>query len=192
MLLYMVTPGRIEMKHKEHLVWIDLEMTGLDPRTDTILEIATIITDKELQIVAQGPELVIHHPDSVLELMNNWCKETHTKSGLYKAVQESHITLHEAEQETLEFIKNYCFPHAASLCGNTIWQDRFFLRTYMPHLEAFLHYQMIDVSSVKRLVNMWYPNEPNIKFAKKDTHRAMIDIEESILELKHYRDYFFK
>lgn len=180
------------MKLKDNLVWIDLEMTGLDPKVDTILEIATIITDKDLHILAQGPDLVIHHPDSVLETMNAWCKETHTKTGLYTAVQESTITVEEAQQETLEFIKKYCFPHIATLCGNTIWQDRFFLRPYMPKLEAFLHYQMIDVTSVKRLVNMWYPNDPNIKFVKKDTHRALSDIEESIQELQHYRDYFFK
>lgn len=179
------------MKLKDNLVWIDLEMTGLDPKVDTILEIATIITDKDLHVLANGPDLVIHHPDSVLENMNSWCKETHAKSGLLQAVQESTVTLEEAEQATLEFIKKYCFPHSAALCGNTIWQDRFFLRPYMPHLEAFLHYQMIDVSSVKRIVNMWYPSDPNVKFAKKDHHRAMSDIEESILELRHYRDNFF-
>jgi oligoribonuclease len=180
------------MKQKENLIWIDLEMTGLDPKIDTILEIATIITDKDLHIIAQGPDIVIHHDDTVLENMNSWCKDTHNKSGLCKAVQESTTTLEQAQHETLEFIKKYCYPHVSALCGNTIWQDRFFLRTYMPELEAFLYYQMIDVSSVKRLVHMWYPNDPNIKFAKKDNHRAMIDIEESIQELQHYRDNFFK
>lgn len=180
------------MKHKNNLVWIDLEMTGLNPETDVILEIATIITDKQLRVLAKGPDLVIHHSDEVLETMNAWCKEHHTKTGLYKASQESTVTVEEAQKQTLDFIKQYCFPHSSSLCGNTIWMDRTFLRKYMPEIETFLHYRMIDVSTIKRLVHMWYPNDEAKKFEKTETHRAMADIEESIGELKHYRSYFFK
>ena len=174
------------------LVWIDLEMTGLEPEKDMILEIATLITDNSLEIVAKGPELIIHQSDVVLGSMNDWCKKQHGKTGLSEAVRASTISLEQAEQQTLEFIQKYCKKQTSPLCGNTIYQDRAFLHKHMPKIDQFLHYRIIDVSSVKELVKRWYPQHPLIEFKKSDTHRALADIQESVSELKQYRDAFFK
>lgn len=174
------------------LVWIDLEMTGLEPEKDSILEIATLITDNKLELIAKGPELIIHQSDLVLNTMNDWCKKQHGKTGLTESVRASTISLQEAERQTLEFIQTYCKKETSPLCGNTIYQDRAFLRKHMPKIDQFLHYRIIDVSSVKELVKRWYPKDPLTEFKKSDTHRALADIQESVSELKQYRDAFFK
>ncbi|HZW60943.1 MAG TPA: oligoribonuclease, partial [Candidatus Babeliales bacterium] len=179
------------MNKKENLVWIDLEMTGLNVETDVILEIATIITDGNLTVLHKGPELVIHCSNDKLENMDPWVKNTHAKSGLTRAVQQSSVTVAQAEQETLAMIREFCEPKMVPLCGNSVWNDRIFLSKYMPQLLNFLHYRLIDVTSVKEIVQRWYPYDPNINFLKKDMHRAMVDIEESIEELRHYRAHFF-
>lgn len=171
---------------QNNLVWIDLEMSGLDLEECTILEIATIVTDAELEVLAQGPELVIHQPDEVLEAMDEWNTKHHGESGLTEAVRNSSITMKEAERKTLQFIKRYCHKHTAPLCGNSVWQDRRFLARYMPKLEDYLHYRIIDVSSFKEVIRRWYPDDVELP-SKQQSHRALDDIRESIKELKFYR-----
>lgn len=173
------------------LVWIDLEMTGLNPSTDYILEIATIITDAELNIVAQGPVLAVHQPDSVLTAMDEWNKRTHGASGLIERVKQSPLSAADAERATLDFIQQYTPKNKSPLCGNGICQDRRFLARLMPELEAWLHYRNLDVSTLKELVNRWRPAIAN-GFEKKNTHKALDDILESIAELKYYREHFLK
>lgn len=173
-----------------YLVWMDLEMTGLNPETDTILEIATVITDAELDIIAEGPNLAIHHNNDVLAGMDDWCKEHHGASGLSRRVLASTIDMAAAEAQTLDFVQRYCPPKASPLCGNSVHQDRRFLARYMPRLEAHLHYRNIDVSTIKELVRRWYPNlEPP---PKKGAHLALEDIRESIAELRFYRRHVFR
>ncbi|MCL5875566.1 MAG: oligoribonuclease [Candidatus Dependentiae bacterium] len=176
---------------KNCFVWIDLEMTGLIPETDSILEIATIITDEQLAIVAEGPSLVIHQPQKVLDHMNEWVTTTHAASGLTREVQQSKIDLVQAELMTLNFIKQYALPGEGILCGNSVYQDRAFLRRYMPLIHDYLHYRIVDVSSVKELVRKWYPESKYADFKKPENHRALEDIRYSIAELEHYRNYFF-
>jgi len=172
-----------------NLVWMDLEMTGLDPEADTILEIATIITDANLNILAEGPNLAIHHPDTVLDAMNDWCREHHGASGLSARVRQSDITLAEAEARTLAFIARHVPQGASPLCGNSIHQDRRFLVRHMPELEAWLHYRNIDVSTIKELARRWYPAlKPPLK---KGSHLALQDVRESIAELAFYRRRLF-
>ncbi|TET05923.1 oligoribonuclease [Candidatus Dependentiae bacterium] len=178
------------MNKKDNLVWIDLEMTGLSLEKDVILEIASIVTDKDLNVLAHGPSLSIHHSDVVLEEMNSVVAEFHRKSGLLEEVRHSAINLQDAEQQTLDFIREYCLPEVAPLCGNSIWQDRAFLRIYMPRLLSYLHYRLIDVTSFKEIIMRWYPEDPHAFFEKRDAHRALDDIKESIAELNHYRKYF--
>jgi oligoribonuclease len=173
------------------LVWIDLEMTGLDSNKDVILEIATLVTNNDLVPLATGPQVVIHQPDDVLAAMSDWCKTHHTASGLMDAVQKSTLTVQQAEEHTLAFLKQHCAPKTALLCGNSVWQDRAFLVRFMPRIVDFLHYRMIDVTAVKELVTRWYPNNERTRFLKRETHRAYADIEESIAELQHYRTFFF-
>jgi len=173
----------------QHLVWLDLEMSGLDPERDVILEIATIITDNALNIVAEGPNLVIHQPDHVLQAMDAWCREHHGRSGLTARVRASHITLREAERQTLDFVRRHVPKGASPLCGNSVHQDRRFLSRYMPELEGWLHYRNIDVSTIKELARRWYPGfQPP---AKQNTHLALADIRESIAELAAYRRHLF-
>ena len=179
------------MQQENYLVWLDLEMTGLNPQQDAILEIATIITDNNLDIVAIGPDIVINQPDSILAYMDDWVSKTHKKSGLTEAVQRSRVTIYEAQEQTLEFIKHYCKAQTAPLCGNSIYQDRAFLRSYMPELESYLHYRIIDISSVKELIRRWYPTDANKGFKKPENHRALEDVQYSIAELAHYRKNFF-
>jgi len=179
------------MAQSTHLVWIDLEMTGLNVQYDVILEIATIITDAQLTIIEEGPSLVIHHPKKTLDTMNEWCVTHHKISGLTDAVYTSTISTSEAEKHTLAFIQQYCAPHTAPLCGNSVWQDKIFLQKYMPHITDYLDYRIVDISSIKALLNRWYPKNPYILFTKADHHRALPDIRESIEELKHYREHFF-
>jgi oligoribonuclease len=180
------------MQNNNYLVWIDLEMTGLSVENDTILEIATIITDNTLRIIAEGPHFIIHHSDAALSKMDQWCIIQHGKSGLTEASRRSKVTLQEAEQKTVEFLNHYCFPKTAPLCGNSVYQDRNFLRKYMPSIDQYLHYRIIDVTSVKECIRRWYPNNSATEFKKSDSHRALDDIKESINELAHYRANFFK
>lgn len=172
------------------LAWMDLEMTGLDPATCTILEIATIVTDADLNILAQGPELAVHHPDAVLEAMDEWNTSHHTASGLVARVRESSVSLAEAERQTLEFLREHLDEGEAPLCGNSIGQDRRFLRAHMPDLHAYFHYRSVDVSSIKELVYRWYPPGQRAR-VKKSNHRALDDIQGSIEELRYYREHIF-
>lgn len=173
------------------LVWIDLEMTGLDSSKDVILEIATVITDAHLTIIAQGPTCVIHQSEKHIASMNEWCQKHHAKSGLIDMVRKSTTTLEYAQAKTLQFIRTHCEPQTGTLCGNSVWQDRIFLARYMSEIIEYLHYRIIDVSSVKNIVMRWYPQDKYSSFKKSDSHRAHDDILESIAELKHYRKYFF-
>jgi oligoribonuclease len=173
-------------KSKKHLVWMDCEMTGLDPTNDTLLEVATIVTDYDLEIIARGPVLAIGQSEERLEAMDAWNKRTHKKSGLLDRVRTEGVSLAEAERETLAFVKKYCYVQTAPLCGNSIGQDKRFLARYMPELHDFLHYKVIDVSSIKLLVAEWYGGKYESP-KKKELHRALDDIEESIAELAYYR-----
>jgi len=175
---------------KDNMVWMDLEMTGLDPQADTILEIATIITDKNLNVLAEGPVLAVHHDKQALDKMNEWCKKQHAASGLSERVLASGVSLAEAEAQTLAFIRRYVPERGAPLCGNSVHQDRRFLVRYMPRLEAYLHYRIIDVSTVKELVKRWYPDRQPPE--KKSAHLALDDIRESITELRYYREQVFR
>ena len=176
---------------QDNLVWIDLEMSGLHLEECRILEIATIVTDSELNVLGKGPELVINQPDEVLDSMDEWNTKHHGKSGLTEAVRKSSVSTAEAEQRTLRFIQTYCDRHSAPLCGNSIWQDRRFLARYMPDLEQYLHYRIIDVSSFKEMVHRWYGDAVEAP-SKAQSHRALDDIRESIKELKYYRSAFFR
>lgn len=176
--------------NNNRLIWIDLEMTGLDPMTDKILEIATIVTDDDLNIIAEGPNIIIHQSDEVLASMNEWCKVQHKKSGLIKAVQESKICQEQAEFETLQFLKDHCDENSTPMCGNSVWQDKMFLMNYMPELAAFFHYRILDVSSIKLVINRWTKHYK--VFKKMECHRALDDIKESIGELDCYRKNYFK
>ncbi len=179
------------MKKLDPLVWIDLEMTGLDPKKCTILEIGVVVTDNELQMIEEGPAIAIHHSQKVLNGMEPWSRYHHKKSGLTQACCDSKIRLKKAEEIVLAFVQKHCKKKSSPLCGNTIWQDRRFLVKYMPHLESYLHYRMIDVSSVKELVQRWYPEDHKMPRKKKQTHRVMDDICESIEELRFYRKKVF-
>ena len=179
------------MSRKDNLIWIDLEMTGLDPEHDYIIEIATIVTDADLNVLAEGPSLVIHQPDSVLDSMNEWCVNQHGQSGLTQRVRESDISEREAEQQTIAFLMEYVDKGSSPMCGNSIGQDRRFLYRYMPELEAFFHYRNLDVSSVKELARRWRPDVLS-SLRKKGSHLALDDIRDSIAELRHYREHFFK
>ena len=172
-----------------HLIWIDLEMTGLDPEKHVILEIATIITNDNIEIVAEGPIIAINHPEEILFAMDEWSMRQHQASGLTDRAKASPYNCRHAEQETLEFLRLHCQKEKSPLCGNTIWQDRRFLVKHMPSLNEFLHYRNIDVSSIKELVKRWYPSLP--PFKKQKAHLSLIDIKESIDELRYYRQKVF-
>ena len=174
-----------------NLIWIDLEMTGLDPETDTIIEIATVVTDSDLNIIAEGPEIIIHESKEKMDLMDEWCVKHHGESGLTDRVINSNISCAQAEQETLAFVKKWTEAGASPLCGNSIGQDRRFLVRYMADLEAHFHYRNIDVSSIKELGKRWAP-EMTSGHKKQGSHLAMMDIKESISELQYYREHFFK
>ena len=174
---------------KKHLVWIDLEMSGLDPEIHVIVEIGSIITDDGLEIVAKGPNIAINHPKEILSLMDDWSLKHHQLSGLLDRAKASPYNCQRAEKETIAFLSRYCQKGESPLCGNSVWQDRRFLARHMPRLDAFLHYRNIDVSSIKELVKRWYPTIPTFK--KKKAHLAMSDIEESINEMKYYREKVF-
>jgi oligoribonuclease len=175
----------------QHLIWIDLEMTGLNPDTDLIIEIATIVTDKNLKIVAQGPVLAVHQSDEALAAMDEWNQTHHGQSGLIDRVKASTINNAEAELLTIEFLKLWVPENTSPICGNSISQDRRFLYRYMPKLEAYFHYRSIDVSTLKELAARWAPEVKN-GFNKESTHQALDDIIESIEELRYYREHFIK
>ena len=174
-----------------HLIWIDLEMTGLDPDTDLIIEIATVITDKDLNILALGPVLAVHQSDAALAAMDDWNQQHHGQSGLIERVKASTIDDAEAERLTIEFLKAWVPENTSPICGNSIGQDRRFLYRYMPKLEAYFHYRNIDVSTLKELAARWAPDVKN-GFNKESTHQALDDILESIEELRYYREHFIK
>lgn len=172
------------------LVWIDCEMTGLDTRIDRIIEIAAIVTDSELNVIAEGPELAISRPKSMLDAMNDWNTKHHTQSGLVARVLESQIDIGTADKMTRDFIAEYAREGHAPLCGNSVWQDRRFIDMEMPLTAHYLHYRNVDVSSFKEMARRWYPAlEP---YKKANHHRALDDIRESIEELKYYRTHIFK
>lgn len=175
----------------DNMIWMDLEMTGLSPEHDAIIEIATIVTDADLNELDVGPELVIHQSEERLAQMDEWNTEHHTASGLVGRVLASEVSTQEAEALTLEFIERHAKPHRAPLCGNTIWHDRRFLARHMPDLEGYLHHRIIDVSTVKELARRWHP-ELLKKLPKQSAHRALDDVRDSIAELRHYRDHFFR
>ncbi|MBN2267291.1 MAG: oligoribonuclease [Candidatus Babeliaceae bacterium] len=166
-------------------------MTGLNPECDHILEIAVIGSDVTLKHLTEGPSIIIHQPRSILETMGEWVTEHHQASGLWDAVLASTISVEEAENEVITFVKTYCSSKRLLLAGNTVYQDRLFLRRYMPRLESLFHYRLVDVSTIKELVKAWYPQSSFANFKKKKQHRALDDIRESIDELRYYREHFF-
>ncbi|MCK6553083.1 oligoribonuclease [Candidatus Binatia bacterium] len=173
------------------LVWVDLEMSGLDPDRHAILEIATLITDAELAVLAEGPVIAIAHPAPTLEAMDQWNREHHGASGLTARVLASTVSVQAAEEETLAFVRRHCSERQSPLCGNSIHQDRRFIARYMPRFDNYLHYRNVDVSTVKELVRRWYPQGPALP-EKKHAHLALDDIRESIAELRFYRENFFR
>ncbi|MCL1633617.1 oligoribonuclease [Luteimonas sp. SX5] len=168
------------------LIWIDLEMTGLDTDNDSILEIATVVTDSQLNILAEGPEFAISHPLAALEAMDEWNRTQHGKSGLWKRVLELGVPMAEAERRTLEFLQRWLNPRQSPMCGNSICQDRRFLHRQMPALEKFFHYRNLDVSTIKELARRWAP-EVLAGVSKQAAHTALSDVRDSIEELRHYR-----
>jgi oligoribonuclease len=178
------------MKSAQNLIWLDMEMTGLDPATDRILEIATVVTDKHLTILAHGPVLAIWQPETVLANMDAWNTKHHTQSGLKKRVIESQISEPDAAEQTLAFLHQWVPAGKSPMCGNTISQDRRFMARYMPKLEQYFHYRHIDVSTIKELAKRWAPQIAT-SFKKSGKHQALDDILESIAEMHHYREQFF-
>ena len=186
----MATRAKVQ-RSRDYMVWVDCEMTGLDPSRHVIVEIATLITDFDLNLVARGPELAIRASASQLRAMDAWPRKTHKASGLLDRMAREGVTLAEAEAQTLRFVRKHCYAITAPLCGNSVWQDKRFLTKYMPALQQFLHYRIVDVSSVKQLVAHWCPDKVYAP-VKTETHRALADIEESIAELASYKAIFAK
>jgi oligoribonuclease len=180
---------RFAMSNAENLIWIDLEMTGLVPETDDIIEIATIVTDKDLNVLAEGPAIAVYQPEAALARMDEWNQRQHGSSGLAARVRASRISAGEAEQQTLEFLAAWVPAGASPMCGNSICQDRRFLARHMPRLEKFFHYRNLDVSTLKELARRWAPHVA-AGFMKQGAHLALADIRESIRELRHYRAQF--
>ncbi len=178
-------------KTNQRLIWIDLEMTGLDTDNDQIIEIATIVTDENLNILAEGPVLAIHQSDVILNAMDEWNTRQHGQSGLIERVRRSSQSARDVELETLAFLKKWIDPQKSPMCGNSICQDRRFMHRLMPELEQFFHYRNLDVSSVKELARRWRP-ELMAGLKKDSSHLALDDVRDSIRELKYYREYFFR
>ena len=174
----------------KHLIWLDMEMTGLEPDRDRIIEIAIVLTNDKLETIAEAPVIVVHQPDAVLDAMDDWNKSTHGKSGLIERVRASQVSEAEAEARMIEFLQQWVPARNSPMCGNSICQDRRFLHRLMPELEQFFHYRNLDVSSVKELAKRWRP-EIMSGLKKNASHLAMDDIRDSIAELKYYRQYFF-
>jgi oligoribonuclease len=178
-------------QNKQNLIWIDLEMTGLYPETDSIIEIATIVTDKELNVLAEGPVLAVQQPKQKMDAMDAWNQKHHGQSGLIERVLTSSYNESDVEDQTIEFLKQWVPEGASPMCGNSICQDRRFMANYMPKLEAFFHYRNLDVSTLKELASRWAPDIMK-GFKKKAAHQALDDVLESIAELKYYRETFLK
>jgi oligoribonuclease len=178
------------MSKKDNLIWIDLEMTGLDPKKHRIIEIATIVTDSELEILAEGPVFAIHQSEKILSAMDEWNTTHHTKSGLLDRVRASKVRAKKACEKTLEFLRKYASHKKSPMCGSSVWQDRRFLNRWMPELEEYFHYRNLDVSSIKELVKRWAPEIAKL-FKKKSEHIALKDIHDSIAELEFYRKHVF-
>ena len=174
----------------DNLVWIDLEMTGLEPERCFIMEIGTLVTNSNLDLVAEGPDLIIHNDEEQLKSLSEWCQDHFGRIGFIQRVRESSTSLREAEDLTLAFLERHVQPGTAPLCGNSVHNDRAFLYHHMRRLHDFLHYRNIDVSSFKEVIERWYPGRSSPP-PKSDAHRAMTDIRESVLELKYYRENFF-
>ncbi|HFH3313924.1 oligoribonuclease [Pseudomonas aeruginosa] len=179
------------MQNPQNLIWIDLEMTGLDPDRDVIIEMATIVTDSDLNTLAEGPVIAIHQPEEILAGMDEWNTRQHGQSGLIQRVRESTVSMAEAEAQTLAFLEQWVPKRSSPICGNSICQDRRFLYRHMPRLEGYFHYRNLDVSTLKELAARWAP-QVRESFKKGNTHLALDDIRESIAELRHYRDHFIK
>ena len=174
-----------------HLVWVDLEMTGLDPDNDRIIEVALVVTDKDLNLVEEGPVLVVHQADAVLDAMDSWNKSTHGKSGLVDKVKASPLSEADVETRMIEFMARHVGERKSPMCGNSICQDRRFMARHLPKLEAYFHYRNLDVSTLKELAARWRP-ELKDGFKKANSHTALADIQESIEELKYYREHFIR
>ncbi len=186
------TPAAVAQRPNEfNLVWVDMEMTGLDPDNDRIIEVAVVVTDAELNVIAEGPVFAIHQSDATLDKMDNWNKGTHGRSGLIDRVRASTVSEEQAEAELIAFLKKYVPANKSPMCGNSICQDRRFMARGMPKLEAFFHYRNLDVSTLKELCRRWKP-ELASGFKKHQKHTALADIVESIEELKYYREHFIK
>lgn len=179
------------MDRRENLIWIDLEMTGLNPDQDLIIEIATVVTDKHLSVLAEGPVYAVHQQDSVLDAMDEWNTRQHSMSGLTERVRQSSVTEAEAEQATLEFLRRYVDQGSSPMCGNSVCQDRRFLVRYMPELAKYFHYRNLDVSTLKILAQLWAPGIGG-RFEKNSSHLALADIHDSIRELRFYRETLLK
>lgn len=179
------------MQNPQNLIWIDLEMTGLDPDRDVIIEMATIVTDSDLNTLAEGPVIAIHQPEEILAGMDEWNTRQHGQSGLTQRVRESTVSMAEAEAQTLAFLEQWVPKRSSPICGNSICQDRRFLYRHMPRLEGYFHYRNLDVSTLKELAARWAP-QVRESFKKGNTHLALDDIRESIAELRHYRDHFIR
>ncbi len=179
------------MDKKQHLIWIDLEMTGLSPDTDRIIEIATIVTNTDLQVIAEGPVMAVHQSKTVMDGMDEWNRRTHGGSGLVERVRFSPNDERFVEQITIQFLAQYCERGHSPMCGNSICQDRRFMARYMPNLEAFFHYRNLDVSTIKELAKRWRPDLMD-GLKKESAHKALDDIRESIKELQYYREHFIK
>ncbi|HBN13906.1 MAG: oligoribonuclease [Gammaproteobacteria bacterium] len=185
------TPSKTSIDKTRTLIWIDMEMTGLEPDTDRIIEVATLVTDSDLNVLAEGPVIAVHQSEEALAAMDEWNQRTHGGSGLVERVRKSTIDDAEAERQTIEFLSQYADPRSSPMCGNSVHQDRRFMVRYMPALEAFFHYRNLDVSTVKELARRWRPELPG-GFSKATTHQALDDIRESVDELRYYRQHFFK
>jgi len=186
-----IPPAVKTIPNEFRLVWLDMEMTGLDPERERIIEVAVVVTEPDLTVVAEGPVLVIHQPDSLLDAMDSWNRSTHSKSGLTAKVKASTMTEEQAQDALIAFLSQYVPAGKSPLCGNTVSQDRRFMFKYMPKLEQFFHYRTVDVSTLKELARRWKP-ELLKGFEKRSKHEALADIYESIDELKYYREVFIK